>query len=132
MGAARGIKESPDTLTAIAPTLGVWAQRQLFVFKVSVRSFVEGYRQGVLEAESRDWQGIHREIFPTSSNTSAAEADAASSVEAAATGAVEAQTPPASSRAERRQPPAPPPVHSAATSVSFRDVTFVPKEKKRK
>ena len=99
-----------------APVVAVWLREQLFLLRLSVRSFLTGYAEGKAEAESRDWIRIQQQIF--------------------------ADDPPDSPAAQSHSPPPPPPPPAPAatkarpttmpsnSSSSLHGVEFVRRRKK--
>jgi hypothetical protein len=61
--AGRNAVSGAKGVAQVAPTVAVWAREQLFLLRLSVRSFLSGYAEGKAEAESRDWFRIQRQIF---------------------------------------------------------------------
>jgi hypothetical protein len=111
--AGRNAVSGAKGMAQLAPTAAVWAREQLFLLRLSVRSFLSGYAEGKAEAESRDWFRIQRQIF----------ADAGDSQH-------DADAPPA-----KVAPQAPPPTTTVAaaptaTSNSLKGVEFVRRPRK--
>jgi hypothetical protein len=119
--AGRNVVANAKGMSQAAPAVASWARDQLFLLRLSVRSFLAGYAEGKAEAESRDWFRIQQQIFADSDSSTKASSEAKPTNAATAADAAPPSKPTTTTTASSS---------SSTTSSSLQGVEFVRKPKK--
>jgi hypothetical protein len=56
-------------LVDLSPALGKWLNEQVYVAKLTLRSFLRGYNDGKSQEELKDWQQIQSDILQSIQQT---------------------------------------------------------------